>query len=79
MEELSKTKREIRRQHNDDVLKRMRNGESLSRMDSRSTWFPPRPSIAKDPDAMKRLYGNLMRDGRRPQAGKGEVVRLKDE
>jgi hypothetical protein len=34
----------------------MRSGESLRTVDSRSSWFPPRPIIQKDQEAISRLY-----------------------
>jgi hypothetical protein len=45
-----------RREHNQDLLRRMRSGESLRTVDSRSSWFPPRPIIQKDQEAISRLY-----------------------
>jgi hypothetical protein len=49
--------KENRKNHNEDVIKRLRRGEPLCRVDAASTWFPPRPILSKDPEAMKRLYG----------------------
>jgi len=34
----------------------MKAGESLWSYDSKASWFPPRPMIEKDPEAIKRLY-----------------------
>src|SRR5687767_9421148 len=47
---------DIRRQHNLELLRRMRSGDSLTSFDSRSSWFPPRPVIEKDKLALERLY-----------------------
>ena len=47
---------ERRREHNRDLLRRMRNRDSLNTDESRASWFPPRPMIQKDPDAIHRLY-----------------------
>lgn len=47
---------ERRREHNRDLIRRMRNGDSLKTVDSRASWFPPRPIIKKDPDAIRKLY-----------------------
>ena len=41
---------------NRDIIRRMRNGDPLTSFDSRSSWFPPRPILEKDKDAMARLY-----------------------
>ncbi|MCX6106105.1 MAG: hypothetical protein NTY08_09770 [Proteobacteria bacterium] len=48
-----------RKQHNLDLIKRMRNGEPLNAIDSKSSWYPPRPTIAKDPSEMARVYSQL--------------------
>ncbi len=46
----------IRSSHNKELIRRMRNGESLTSFDSQSSWFPPRPIIEKDAEAINRLY-----------------------
>lgn len=46
----------MRKKHNGDLIRRMRNGESLTAIDSKASWFPPRPVIEKDKTEMKRLY-----------------------
>lgn len=51
------TSSEIRRSHNNDLIRRMRGGESLTAIDSKASWFPPRPIIQKDKSEMTRLYG----------------------
>lgn len=55
-EKHSKSRTDKRREHNQDLLRRMRSGESLRTVDSRSSWFPPRPIIQKDQEAISRLY-----------------------
>ena len=55
---VSDKKKDTRRQHNTDLIRRMRNGESLYSFDSTSSWFPPRPIISKDKQAIKQLYGD---------------------
>lgn len=53
------TKEEIRRRHeNDRLIKRMNNGEDLSRIDSTETFFPPRALIKKDKKILKALFGD---------------------
>jgi hypothetical protein len=52
----SKSQGDKRREHNQDLLRRMRSGESLRTVDSRASWFPPRPIIQKDQEAISRLY-----------------------
>lgn len=36
-----------RKAHNDDLINRMRRGESMSLCKASDTWFPPRPVIKK--------------------------------
>lgn len=45
-----------RRAHNDQLIDRMRRGDSLWAFDSQSSWFPPRPIIKKDEKSIKTLY-----------------------
>lgn len=47
----------LRKARNADILRRMENDESLSSFNSQSSWFPPRPTIEKDPGAIRQLYG----------------------
>lgn len=63
-----RTKTEIRTNHNRELLKRMEAGESLSSFDSQSSWFPPRPVLEKDQEAVKRLYGNASTTNRVPES-----------
>jgi hypothetical protein len=58
-----------RKSHNDDLIRRYRNGESLCAVDGKATWFPPRPLIEKDPEAIKRLYGDSQGEKRAPRRG----------
>lgn len=50
-----------RRQRNSDLIRRMRNGEQLNAIDSKASWYPPRPVIKKDQDEMARLYNGVER------------------
>ena len=54
----SDQKKDARKEHNRDLIRRMRNGDSLTSYDSTASWFPPRPCIEKDEKEMVRLYGN---------------------
>jgi hypothetical protein len=47
---------ETRKRHNEQLIRRMKSGEALWSYDSKASWFPPRPMIEKDPEAIKRLY-----------------------
>lgn len=51
-----KTGQDSRKRHNEQLIRRMKSGEPLWSYDSKASWFPPRPMIEKDPDAIKRLY-----------------------
>lgn len=59
MSEDSKTKGmdEKRKERNRNLINRMKSGEDLSLYKSSDTWFPPRPIIQKNVDAVRRLYG----------------------
>lgn len=48
----------LRRDRNSELLRRMRNGEQLSSFNSYASWFPPRPIIQKDSGAIRQLYGH---------------------
>lgn len=76
-----KNPRDIRRQHNVELIRRMRNGESLTSFDSKSSWYPPRPIIEKDKAEMARLYESQGAAKPAPVARKrepGNVVNLAD-
>lgn len=53
----SRSPKEIRVNHNRELIKRMQAGEPLNSYESSASWFPPRPVLEKDPEAVKRLYG----------------------
>jgi hypothetical protein len=50
--------RNLRKERNADLLRRMKNGEQLASFNSYASWFPPRPIIQKDINALQELYGN---------------------
>jgi hypothetical protein len=57
MKDLNKrSSNDIRRQHNADLIRRMRSGDSLTSFDSKASWYPPRPIIKKDTREMERVY-----------------------
>jgi len=47
----------LREERNSELLRRMENGEPLSSFNSFSSWYPPRPIIEKNSEAVARLYG----------------------
>ncbi|MGE0173558.1 MAG: hypothetical protein AB7T49_12245 [Oligoflexales bacterium] len=51
--------RTLRRVRNQDLLRKMKKGESLTSFNSLDSWYPPRPVIEKDRDAVKKLYGEM--------------------
>ena len=53
----NKKAHELRKARNNDILRRMDENQSLSSFNSQASWFPPRPIIEKDPEAIKELYG----------------------
>lgn len=59
MQDSKHRSRDLRKQHNAELLRRMRNGEALNAIDSKASWYPPRPLIKKDEREMARLYSNV--------------------
>jgi hypothetical protein len=45
-----------RKHHNDELLARFYRGESLAVVSPQSTWFPPRPIIKKDENALEVIF-----------------------
>ncbi len=56
-QDIDDKKAKRRLDHNRGILDRMSTGEPLWAFDSKSSWFPPRPTIDKDPKAIGQLYG----------------------
>ncbi len=48
---------QLRKIRNKELMRRVRSGESTNSFDSFASWFPPRPIIKKDPQAIGVLYG----------------------
>ena len=48
----------LRRERNLDLIRRMQNGESISSFNSLASWYPPRPIIEKNDEAIAKLYGD---------------------
>lgn len=48
--------RKLRAKRNQDLIDRMNAGESLSNFSNANSWFPARPIVEKDQDAMAKLY-----------------------
>ena len=51
----------LRKSRNQEILERMKQGDPLNSFDSMGSWFPPRPVIEKDKDAVKSLYGKSVK------------------
>lgn len=51
-----------RRNKNKELVERMNRGEEISLVDKEATWWPKRPPLEKDKEAMKRLYGEEKED-----------------
>ena len=45
-----------RKKHNEDLINRMKQGESLQTQSASDSWFPPRPVIKKNSAALRELY-----------------------
>lgn len=48
---------ERRKQHNRELVERMRAGEKLSSFSSQASFFPPRPLVKKSTEDLLRLFG----------------------
>ena len=48
---------QLRKERNQEIVRKMRAGESLSSFDSQASWFPERPKIEKNLEAIQKLYG----------------------
>ena len=48
----------LRKTRNQDILRRMDRGESLTSFNSYASWYPPRPIIEKDAHSIRSLYGS---------------------
>ena len=48
---------QLRKERNQELVRKMRAGESLSSFDSQASWFPERPKIEKNLEALQKLYG----------------------
>ena len=62
-----KTAEELRKQHNQELLEKMKNGESLAKGTLWDSFFPDRSKgfIKKDIEALKKLYGeNVIKIGK---------------
>jgi len=72
---MSKNKNPTRKQHNSEVIQKLRSGEDLIRFDSYASWFPTRPTVSKDKKLMKTLYSAEPSDKKRvsisPSKGAG--------
>lgn len=64
-----------RKSHNDKLLRKMKAGENLTTVDTFSLWFPPRPTIKKDTDIIKELYGSDTKIIGEPQSFSPKLVK----
>jgi len=62
---------EKRKQRNNEILAKLRNGESLSTIPGSATWFPPRPIIKKD---LTKLYGKKQNSDIIPISDRGDTT-----
>lgn len=68
---------QLRDQRNQDILKRMNEGDPLTSYDGSSSWFPPRPIIEKNTQEMARVYDSAGSTAIKPKTDEKEVVRKK--
>lgn len=67
--------KEQRNKNNNDILARMKAGEPLQ-YNAALTWFPPRPTVRKDKNIVKELYGDNVTVIGEPK--KFEITLVKD-
>ena len=51
------TEEEKRRKRNEDLIRRVKNGEPTAMIDAAATWWPPRSKIEKDKKEVEKLFG----------------------
>ncbi len=56
MQDQSLSQKKLRSKHNSEILKKMQEGEDLTRYSTEASWFPVRPIIKKDGDAIRKLF-----------------------
>ena len=61
---------ERRKKINDEILRKMKNGESLASIDLANSWFPVRPKIKKDTKIIEKLYKKEDEDATDPSQEK---------
>lgn len=61
-----------RDKHNQEILDRMKSGDTLQRYTAQASWFPPRPVIKKDTKAIEILYGKKEHKEDSKEASKSE-------
>jgi hypothetical protein len=49
---------ERRKKENEDLIARMKRGESLARCSTQDTWWQPRPIIKKDKKLIAQAFGD---------------------
>ena len=72
----AKERASLRKKHNHELIKRMREGDPLRSYDSNASWFPPRPIIKKDPMAIAKLYKDLEKEHGEHETQVGELVNI---
>lgn len=57
-----------RKKHNQDILRKFLNGESLLSKSTEDCWWPDRSKgfIKKDPEAVEKLYGTKKEEKNKP-------------
>ncbi|MDD9952458.1 MAG: hypothetical protein OXT67_12930 [Zetaproteobacteria bacterium] len=61
---LLEKKQSVRDKHNQDIIRRMKDGDPLRTVDNMSSWFPPRPTIPKNYKEIKRIYQKHLTEDR---------------
>ena len=51
-----------RKERNQALVNKVKNGEYIPPIKPQDTWWPDRPQVKKDKEAMRRLYGKFEGD-----------------
>jgi len=62
-----------RKDHNNDVLNKFFQGDSLTSFNKMASWFPPRPIIEKDKGALDLIFRRNQDDKCSKGQGEGRV------
>ena len=76
------TSRVQRKNHNEDLIERMKKGDPLQTQSALDSWFPPRPVVKKNTSLLKQLHSGSEKNETKKKIDSTPIsvskVRLKD-